>query len=98
VLLKPQSNSALAERSDRRRTLSRTARSWTAAETTGHGEKFDHGLPTDFRSIASDLLGCMETSESFFAYPEPKLMAAVRERIAGGDAAGLVRHGAAPRP
>ena len=80
--------SALAERFDRWRTLNRIARSWAAAEAGG-GER--RQSTADLRSIGSDLLAQMETLESFFAYPGPKLMAAVRERIAGGDAAGLVR-------
>jgi arginine decarboxylase len=77
--------SALAERFDRWRTLNRIARSWAGADR--HEQK----ATADLRSIASDLLGEMEVLESFFAYPGPKLTAALRERIAGGDAAGLAR-------
>jgi arginine decarboxylase len=80
--------SALAERFDRWRTLNRIARSWAAAEVGGDERRKQ---TADLRSIGSDLLGQMESLESFFAYPGPKLMAAARERIAGGDAAGLVR-------
>ena len=80
--------SALAERFDRWRTLNRIARSWAAAEAGG-GER--RQSTADLRSIGSDLLAQMESLELFFAYPGPKLMAAVRERIAGGDAAGLAR-------
>jgi arginine decarboxylase len=79
--------SAYAERLDRWRTLSRIARSWAAADHTSHDDK----SISDLRSIASDLLGQMETLESFFAYPGAKLMATVRERLSGGDAGGLVR-------
>lgn len=79
--------SAYAERLDRWRTLSRIARSWAAAEHSSHDEK----SMSDLRSIASDLLGQMETLESFFAYPGAKHMATVRERLAEGDAGGLVR-------
>jgi arginine decarboxylase len=80
--------SAWAERLDRWRTLTRIARSWAAA-TAGDAEQ--RNAAGDLRSIASDLLGQMEVLESFFAYPGPKLMAAVRERLASGDASGLVR-------
>jgi arginine decarboxylase len=80
--------SALAERFDRWRTLNRIAQRWAAAEAGGHERKKS---TADLRSIGSDLLAQMDSLESFFAYPGPKLMAAVRERIAGGDAAGLAR-------
>lgn len=79
--------SAYAERLDRWRTLSRIARSWDAAEHGSHDAK----SISDLRSIASDLLGQMETLESFYAYPGPKLMATVRERLSEGDSGGLVR-------
>jgi arginine decarboxylase len=79
--------SAFAERLDRWRTLNRIVRSWDAAEHASHDEK----SISDLRSIASDLLGQMDTLESFFAYPGPKHMATVRERLAEGDSGGLVR-------
>src|SRR5262245_42648626 len=74
--------SAYAERLDRWRTLSRIARSWASADHSSHDDK----SISDLRSIASDLLGQMETLESFFAYPGAKHMATARERLAEGDA------------
>jgi arginine decarboxylase len=79
--------SGYAERFDRWRILNRMARSWVAAERGEHDDKSLH----DLRATASDLLGQIEVLESFYAYPGPKLMGAVRERLAEGDAAGLAR-------
>ncbi len=48
-------------------------------------------MTADLRSLANDQLSEMEELEFFFAYPGPKLMRALRERLAGGDATGFMR-------
>ena len=76
--------SAAEARMDRWSQLNTTARSWASAVRGGRSTE---KLKTEATSISDDL----GPLEAFWAYPGPKLMGALNERILSGDAVGLAR-------
>src|SRR4051794_38332647 len=71
--------SASAARMDRWRELNARAQTWAAAPQGGG------------RAAVQEALAKVEAMEDFFAYPGPRLMKALQERIADGDALGVGR-------
>ena len=75
--------SSSAARLDRWRELNARAQSW-AAEARG-------GNPRQGRPAVESALGDLVALEDFFAYPGPRLMKALAERISADDAMGVAR-------
>src|SRR5215213_2718554 len=71
--------SASAARMDRWRELNAKAQAWGAAPQG------------DGRASVEEALANVRAMEDFFAYPGPRLMKALQERIADGDALGVGR-------
>jgi arginine decarboxylase len=75
--------SAVAARLDLWRDLNRAAQAW-AAHAGGRGAA---GL----QASCSDALVALQPMEDFQAYPGPRLMNAIKDRVAGSDAMGTAR-------
>jgi arginine decarboxylase len=71
--------SATEARSDRWRQLNAAARAWDAALARGQSDERLH-------VTAANLLSAIATLEDYWAYPGPRLMAAVREALDGRNA------------
>src|SRR5215213_3731259 len=71
--------STSAARTDRWRELNARAQTWAAAPQG------------DGRAAVEEALAGVAAIEDFFAYPGPRLMKALQERIAGADALGVGR-------
>jgi len=70
--------SSSAARMDRWRELNAKAQAWSAAARSGK--------PGATRAAVEAALAEVRPLEDFFAYPGPRLMSSIAERIAGGDA------------
>lgn len=75
--------STSAARHDRWRELNARAQAWAAAA--------QGGKPREGRPAVEEALGQLLALEDYFAYPGPRLMKALAERIAGEDALGVAR-------
>ena len=75
--------SAVAARLDLWRDLSRAAQAWTANPAS----RGDAGL----QSACNEALTALVPMEAFQAYPGARLLNAIQERLAGGDALGTAR-------
>ena len=76
--------SAAEARMDRWSQLNTTARSWESAAKGGRSTE-------KFKSEAASICDELAPLEAFWAYPGPKLMGTLKERLASGDAVGFAR-------
>ena len=75
--------SAVAARMDRWRDLNRAAQTWAASPPGGDAA----GL----QAACAEALLALLPLEDFHAYPGSRLLTAIRDRLAGGDALGMAR-------